>query len=359
MSKIKYMVSLFIVLAMLVMPALSNSDKSGAVYTMTNDPTGNHVIRYDRGADGVLTNPNYFATNGKGSASIVGSNQGALVLSNDGNMLLVVNAGSNEISAFEVTNNGLTLTDIVKSGGTLPISITMHGNLVYVLNAGGSGNIVGFRLNNDGILSMIPSSARLLSTTTAGAAEVSFNPVGTVLAVTEKNTNKIDTYVVTNDGLTNGPNVQNSAGVTPFGFAFDNRGQLIDSEAKFSTVSSYDLNDDGILKVISASVPDFRAAPCWLVVTDNGKIAYTNNAHDGTTSSYTISADGKLTLLQSVAATPGAVNLDLALSQGSRFLYSINAGSHTITGFAVESDGSLKPVTSISVPAGSEGLVSR
>jgi 6-phosphogluconolactonase len=358
MSKIKYMV-LFIALAMLVMPALSNSDKSGAVYTMTNNPAGNHVIRYDRGADGALSNPSSFATDGLGNAGIVGTNQGALALSDDDNTLLVVNAGSNDISAFEVTNNGLKLTDKVKSDGITPISITMHGNLVYVLNAGGSGNIVGFQLNN-GKLTEIAGSIRPLSGGPTGPAEISFNPDGTVLTVTEKNTNKIDTYVVDNNGLTIGPIVQNSAGATPFGFAFDNKGQLIVSEAMLATVSSYDLSDEGILKVISASVPDKRAAPCWLVVTENGKIAYTNNAHDGTISSYTISADGKLTLLQSVAANPGTVNLDLALNQGSRFLYSISSLVHpAINGYRVESDGSLTPVTSVGVPAGSEGLVSR
>jgi 6-phosphogluconolactonase len=357
MSKIKYMV-LFIVLAMLVMPALSKSDSSGAVYTMTNDPAGNHVIRYDRGDDGTLMNPTYFATDGMGNGSIFASNQGALALSNNDKMLLVVNAGSNEISAFKVTEDGLKLTDRVSSGGTSPISLTIHDNLVYVLNGGGNGNIVGFWLYDDGKLKMIPKSSRPLSSTTAGAAEVSFNPEGNVLAVTEKNTNMIDTYVVKDNGLTEGPNVQNSAGVTPYGFSFDDKGHLIVSEAHASTVSSYDLNDNGKLKLISASVPDFRAAPCWLVVTDDG-IAYTNNAHDGTTSSYTVSKTGKLTLLQSIAATPGTINIDLALSQDSKFLYSLNGGSNTITGFMVKSDGSLKPITSVTVPAGAEGLVSR
>jgi 6-phosphogluconolactonase len=363
MSKLKYVVSLFIVLAVLVIPAISKSDdSSGAVYTMTDNASGNQVIRFDMGHEGTLSNPTYFATSGLGGGGIAGSNSGGLALSKDGKTLLVVNAGSNQITAFEVADNGLKMTDIVNSGGIKPISITINDNLVYVLNAGGSGNIVGFHLD-DGKLTMISKSARPLSgAITTGADEVSFSPDGKILAVTETATNKIDTYVVTKDGLASQPDVQNSAGQTPFGFSFDTKGHLIDSEAETgtvgaSTVSSYDVNGKGKLKTISASVPDFRTAACWLVVTDDG-IAYTNNAHDGTTSSYTVSKSGKLTLLESIAATPGTANLDLALSHDNKFLYSLNEGSKTITGFKIKSDGSLSLITTVSVPAGADGLVS-
>jgi 6-phosphogluconolactonase len=353
---------LVIALSLMFVSAASVGAVPGAVYTMTNDPAGNHVIRYDRGEDGALTNPSYFATNGLGSGTGLG-NQGGLALSEEGNMLLVVNAGSNEISAFKVKPNGLKLTDKISSGGILPISITIHENLVYVLNAGGKGNIMGFHLD-DGKLSMISRSSRPLSGTSAGADEISFNPDGNVLVVTETATNKIDTYVVKENGLTKSPDVQNSVGTTPFGFAFDNRGQLIVSEAfggvvGASAVSSYNVDKNGILATISGSVPDLRTAACWLVVTDNGKLAYTNNAHDGTTSSYKISNAGKLTLLKSIAATPGAGNIDLALSDGSKFLYSLNSGSHTITGLMVKSDGSLTPIVTVSAPVGADGLAAR
>ncbi len=368
MNKIKFMVSLFIVLAVLVIPAISKSEEgSGAVYTMTNDPAGNHVIRYDRGEDGALTNPSYFATNGTGNGSIIGTNQGGLVLSENGDMLFVVNAGSNEISAFQVNSKGLTLTDKVSSGGIQPISITIYKNLVYVVNAGGNGNIVGFHLDH-GKLSQIPNSIRPLSSNSAGPAEISFNPDGDILVVTEKGTNMIDTYMVIDNGLTNGPIVQASNGETPFGFAFDNKGHLIVSEAFGGTLgagalSSYAVNDNGNLKTISGSIPDFHTAPCWVVVTNNGKFAYTNNAHDGTTSSYLIGTKGMLSLLNPVAGTPGstssAVNIDMALSENSKFLYSLNAGVNTIEGFRVNQDGSLTSITNVSIPAGSDGLASR
>src|SRR5712691_9295294 len=50
----------------------------------------------------------------------------------------------NEVSVFAVESDGLELTDRVSSGGEQPVSVTAFRGLVYVLNAGGAGNITGF-----------------------------------------------------------------------------------------------------------------------------------------------------------------------------------------------------------------------
>jgi 6-phosphogluconolactonase (cycloisomerase 2 family) len=341
---------------------LSNKEESamagiGAVYTETNNVTDNKIIRFEMSADGSLSMSGSFSTNGLGTGDSLG-NQGGVILTGDGRNLLAVNAGSNEISVFEVKSNGLKLTDKVNSGGIMPISLTTKDDLVYVVNAGGNGNIAGFHLD-DGKLSMISNSIKPLSNNSAGPAEISFNPDGDVLVVTEKNTNIIDTYTVDDNGIANGPFTHTSNGPTPFGFAFDKRGHLIVSEAPGSALSSYSVDEDGNLKLISGSVPDFHAAACWVVVTKNGKIAYTNNAHDGTISSYSISKKGVLSLLEKTAGNPGDGNIDLALSKDSKFLYSLNSVPNTIAGFKVNPDGSLTPVGTVGVPAGADGLAAR
>ena len=133
---------------------------AGSVFTATNSTSGNQVIAFRRSADGSLSSPAYVSTGGTGSGAGLGS-QGSVTLSEDGNWLLVVDAGSNEVSSFEVGDNGaLTLRGKAPSGGTMPISVTIHGNLVYALNAGGTGNISGLRLNGDGSLSPIAGSTR-------------------------------------------------------------------------------------------------------------------------------------------------------------------------------------------------------
>lgn len=335
----------------------------GSVYIMTNSASGNQVIVYSRAADGTLTWQANYATNGLGISGLTGSNQGGLVLSEDGRWLIVVNAGSNDISVFSVNHKGLTLTDKASSQGTMPISATIDGNLVYVLNTGGTestGNIAGYQLT-DGQLSPISGSVQPLSGATA-PAQISFNPSGRVLVVTEKSTNKIDTYTVNDQGVASAPNVQASNGGTPFGFDFTNSGTLIVSEAAggpsgTSAVSSYDISDSGTLTVLSPSVPDTQQAACWLIATGNGQFAYTTNAHSTTISSYSISGDGKISLLNSKAATVGGTDLDMALARNSRFLYIFDNGDHAIVAYQVHADGNLTWLqTTNGIPAGADGL---
>ena len=335
----------------------------GSVYIMSNSASGNQVIVYNRAADGSLTWKANYATNGLGINGLTGSNQGGLVLSDDGRWLIVANAGSNDISVFSVNQKGLNLTDKASSQGTMPISATVHGNVVYVLNTGGSestGNIAGFHLNV-GQLSAISGSVQPLSGVTA-PAQISFNPTGTVLVVTEKSTSKIDTFLVNSEGVASTPNVQASSGGTPFGFDFTPSGTLIVSEAAggpsgTSAVSSYTISDSGSLTTLSGSVPDTQQAACWLVVTGNGQFAYTANAHSTTISSYTIAGNGKISLLNAKAATVGGTDLDMALARNSRFLYVFDNADHAIVAYEVHADGSLTWLqTTSGIPAGADGL---
>ncbi|MGH9223945.1 MAG: hypothetical protein ACRD2W_09235 [Acidimicrobiales bacterium] len=116
----------------------------------------------------------------------------------------------------------------------------------------------------------------------ATGAVGSFTPDGRRLVVTERATNQIDLYAVGADGLASGPAVFPSPGVTPFGFDFDRRGNVIVSEAlgggaDASAVSSLALQWTGGVSVISASVPTTETAACWIATT-NGCYAYAGNA---------------------------------------------------------------------------------
>ncbi len=337
----------------------------GAVFTMTNAASGNEVWAFDRSARGTLSSPVAYSTGGDGSGGGLG-NQGALVLSHNHQWLLAVNAGSDEVSVFRVRQGGLTLTDVEGSGGDLPISVTLHGSLVYVLNAGGTGNITGFRLSHEGLLSPIPGSTRPLSGPATGPAQVEFSPDGGVLVVTEKATNRILTYTVNRQGLASGPTIHASAGATPFGFAFARRSFLLVSEAfggavDASATSSYRLRDGGTLQTISASVPTTETAACWTVVTKNGRFAYVTNTGSGTVTGYAVGHDGGLTILDTDGVTgdtgPGSGPLDADFNVNSRFLYVLNGGNGTIGIFAVRSDGSLSTVPGVSgLPASANGI---
>ncbi len=347
----------------------ASGGRIGSVYTLTNEAGGNAVAAFHRDTDGALTPAGVYSTGGLGSGGGLGS-QGAVVLSENGRLLLAVDAGSDEISSFVVANDGsLAFADRIASGGDRPISVTIHDDLVYGLNAGGAGNISGFIVSTDGTLAPLGGSTRLLSGGATGPAQVQFNPDGTVLVVTEKATNLISIYTLGGDGIASGPNAQVSAGATPFGFDFDKRGRLLVSEAvggaaDASATSSYDLSTSGTLSVISPSVGTTESAACWVVVTGNGRFAYVTNTGSGTVSGYAIGSDGSLALLDADGLTAvtgaGSGPIDADLSHNSRYLFVLNAGTDSIAGFRINGDdGSLTAVGEIfGLPASSVGLAS-
>src|SRR2546428_4999000 len=141
----------------------------GAVYTLMNLTSGNAVAVFARAADGTLTAAGTVATGGTGTGSGLGS-QGALALSDNGRWLFAVNAGSNDVSIFRVSPAGLALTDRIPSGGGQPISLSVRGNVLYVLNGAGGGNIAGFALDANGGATPIAGASRALRGTTGGPA---------------------------------------------------------------------------------------------------------------------------------------------------------------------------------------------
>ncbi len=346
---------------------------TGAVYTASNSSNGNEVFAFSRSRGGDLRFTQAFPSGGLGNDAGLGS-QGGVILSDDGRWLLVVNPGSNDISVFRVAQNGaLSLTETESSNGELPISITMHGNLVYVLNGGGDGNISGYTLDTSGHLTALEGSIQPLSGMEAPApapAQIQFRPGGTHLVVTEKATNLIDIYELGQDGVAGAPVSHASAGETPFGFDFSSDGYLIISEAfgggeDLGTVSNYVLNGSGELSAVDTLMPTTETAPCWIVTTDSGRYAYTTNTGSGSITGFRVGRAGALTPLDpdGVTAETGADSgpIDEALSAQSHYLYVLNSLTHEILGFQVRQfNGSLLPASSVgALPEFAFGLAAR
>ena len=336
----------------------------GAVYTASNDTTANSILVFDRLADGRLVPGNSVETGGRGSGNGLG-NQGGVRLTPDERWLLAVNAGSDEVSVLSVGESSLTLADVVPSGGSQPISVTANRDLVYVVNAG-SDSIAGFRLDPRGHLASIAGSVQSLGGSGTGPAEIAFSPDGNFLVVTEKNTNEIAVFPVDDNGLAGAPLVQDSAGTTPFGFAFGKRGQLFVSEAfggaaDASATSSYRLGSDGILTAITASAANTESSSCWSAVSPDGRFAYIANTGSGTVSGYRIDFDGHITLIDAdgVTGITGGKPSDLAFTQNGQFLYDLVGGTNTLAAFRVQADGSLDALPLVDLPAGANGLAVR
>ena len=293
-----------------------------AVFVQTDNAAGNRVVAYDRAADGTLALAGSYATGGRGgilAGSVVDhtASQGSLAYDAPNGLLYAVNAGSNTISVFGVRGDRLALREVLKSGGTFPVSVAVHGALVYVLNALNGGDVQGYKVIGS-ILVPLPGSRRALGldpnetpqfTSTPG--QVAFTPDGSQLIVTTKNNgNDIDVFGVGFGGrLSAQPTVNSEPGTVPFAITFDQSGHLVIAEAGTNALATFALG-----------------------------------------------AHGTVSLLNAAGTDPGTV--DAASAAGGRFLYVQTGGNGIVDEFAVGTGGSLTKIGSVTVPGavGGEGI---
>lgn len=353
----------------------SNPPPRGTVYVMSNATGGNAVLAFNRRADGRLDPAGTFPTGGFGTDGGLG-NQSSLVLHPNQRWLYAANAGSGQITVFEVLDGGLQLRFVVSAiglgvGVVRPISIAVHDRFLYVLNEGvgaGSDNIVGFAIGDDGFIAPSGSTGPLSAPQT-DPAQIEFSPDGKFLVVTEKATDIIDIFGLNEGGLIVSHQTEPSAGQTPFGFAFGKRNQLFVSEAAAGapgggSVSSYELLSAGGLDVISGAVPTAGTATCWVVTSNDGRFAYGTNTGSASLSAFNIAFDGDLTLRNANGIAgrtgQGTAPIDLALSPDQRNLYALDNTRSRITVFRVAAGGGLNRLQFVDgLPRGANGIAVR
>jgi 6-phosphogluconolactonase (cycloisomerase 2 family) len=348
-------------------PAFGFGGASHAVFVQTDNTSGNQVVAYHRAPDGTLSQAGTYATGGLGgilAGSVVDhlASQGSLTYDPWHSLLYAVNAGSDTVSVFSVSGDRLALRQVVSSGGSFPVSVAVHGDLVYVLNALGGGLLQGYRVFGS-FLAPIPGSGRPLGlnpdaspqfTNTPG--QVAFTPDGSQLIVTTKmNGNDIDVFGVRFDGtLSAAPVVNSEPGTVPFAISFDAFGHLVIAEAGPSALATFSVAADGTVSLLD-SVPTGQAATCW--VAPAGPFLFASNAGSANESGFTSSGDGQLTLLGATPTAAGTV--DASAAAGGRFLYVQTGGAGIVDEFAVGASGSLTEIGSVTVPdaVGGEGIV--
>jgi 6-phosphogluconolactonase (cycloisomerase 2 family) len=365
-TKLLFILTVFLLLA--PMSALGGGLHSGgAVYVMSNSSDGNEVVVFQRDFDGRLTLAGAYATAGFGSGDQIDplGSQGSLILSRNHRWLFAVNAGSDDISVFRVGRQSLVLTDRIYSGGQFPVSLTLFRNLLYVLNAGRNGagaGIAGFRLGRDGELEQLSNATRALAP--GGYHQVGFDPRGDALVVTQgdpNGENAILVFAVDDNGLPGAaPVVSPSVGVVPFGFIFDWRGHLLVAEAGSGALSSYEIQDDGTLEVISGSVANGNKATCWIAGTWFGGV-FTANTGSDNISSYRANFGTGQVHLKDAAAASGNKPIDMAITADGRFLYVLNAADGTVGAFRISPYGGLKDLGTVSglPPVFAQGIAVR
>jgi 6-phosphogluconolactonase (cycloisomerase 2 family) len=320
---------------------------------MTNDANKNEVIAFERAANGTLGDSVSYDTHGRGSGGTTDplESQGSLTLSQDHSLLLAVNAGSGDITLFDVHKSAaLSLHGTTPSGGAQPSAIAEFNGLVYVLNSGGAGSLVGFRLNNGGQLKQIKNSTAFLTGATTGGASLSFSPDGQFLVVTERVANNIDVFHVQPDGTLSPIVVNANPAPGTFSVAFAPNGAAIVSETgpagatNGSAISSYKINPNGTLTAVTQSLATFAAGNCWNAITPDGTRVYVSNSGSDNVSGFNIGKDGTLTPIAGTVLgnnPSGSHNVDIAVSANGKYLYTINSQSGNIGVFAINQDGTL------------------
>jgi DNA-binding beta-propeller fold protein YncE len=340
-------------------PASAHPRGAGAVFVQNDDPAANTIVAYDRNADGRLQQAGSYRTGGLGGVlggSVVDhlASQGSLQL--DDGLLYAVNAGSDTISVFAVDGDRLTRRQVLPSFGDFPVSITTHGNLVYVLNARGGGSIQGY-VRAAGALVAIPLWHRGLGLDPTAAPEfthtpgqIAFTPDGRHLLVTTKSgSDAVQVFDVGPLGPSSKATTTPFPGAAPFAVAFDPRGAIALAEIGTGAVATLSLDRHDALDTI-AQAPTGQAATCWITAID-GRY-YVSNAGSGTVSIF----DGAL---RPLGRTPtGAGTVDSVATPDGRFFYVQTGAQGGVDAFRVGPDGALIALGSVTVPGavGGEGI---
>ncbi len=389
----------------------------GAVYAMTNDFEANSIVSYGRNDDGTLELINTVLTGGKGAAFDGGEGLDplisaySLIITDDREHVIAVNAGSNTVSVFKVNDDfSLRLTDVQQVYGVGPNSVAYHNGLVYVssIDADGQfagepdqeGNLTGFRINERGRLRPIRNSVRLLENRPSA---VQFSPDGRFLVVSSINAGSVSLNSGSNDEIVvyevrrggrlsrnpvsaaastdvNNPDNRNLASAIGFEIVQENGKQyIVVTEARefqadgtppafaalqTGSVSTWELGRFGELTPVAIDVItgtgqfDGERTACWIEFSHDESVFWVSNALESTISTYSFE-DGKTELLNRTAAAGtgpaegdpfGTTDgwVDLWLSDDGDYLYQLFGLSGSIGVYKVGENGALDFVQTVS-----------
>ena len=344
---------------------------TGNVYTLNNDPTNNGLAVYQRNIDGSLSpvagSP--FALHGRGLSGGDIDEQGAVRIHNG--FVLAVNPGSDSIAVLKRETGGLMHVpgSPFPSGGSTPLSLTVHDNLVYVANQAApfaspssQPNITGFRLTAEGRL--IPlSNSTVTFPKGQGPAQVEFSPQGNTLVVTAgfqgDDTSRVYSFKVSEEGMLKmgaGSPAKPQGATGTVGFSWNTSGDRIYASLfKGSAVVSFSVDPEtAAIKQLIKPVGDDQQAACWTTVSRDGRTLYVGNFVSNSISVYDIATNGTPTLLGSIPRRGASVKdtKDIEISADGKYLYAIGSGAKQISVFRIESNRLLTEL-----PAGRSPMV--
>ncbi len=294
------------------------ADQNALVVTASN-ATQNQLLVYSTGGQLIQT----VSTRGAGGVS---GNAGGI--ETNGDLVAVVNFGSQSVSLFERSYNGFRMTQSVTTVSS-PVSVAFGADHLYIL---GTTKVESHRMFGSGVDSN-PDGVVTLLVADGSAAQVGV--VENQLIIAEKS-NMIETVNLLSDGAVSGvpTKVQNiPANVnTPFGLV--TRGN--DAYVTIAHANETSLVRNGAVLTVTGS--GTQSAPCWLTLV--GPFLFSSNSPSMSVSRYAVYGQ-KIVQDAAVAAQVNGDPTDIASEGG---LVAVIDGSGSISHlsiFSVDEDGNL------------------
>ncbi len=286
------------------------------VYVQTNDPAGNAILAYSRGADGSLRplpgSP--FPTGGTGITSTFAlgpfDSDQEIITNPAHTLLFATNGGSDTIAVFRIAPNG-ALSHVqgspFYSGGSNPVSLGLAGNVLCVVNKDNDPdhpgqflpNYTTFHVNAQGRLIPMPS-ATIYEPLGSDPSQALIAPVGSLMFGADFLGGLLRSFAIAPSGrlisratLPLPPSEFAGTGKPPLPLglaAHPDRALLYVGFVTVNKVGVYRYGLDGSLHFLR-TVPDSGKGVCWLLVNKSGTRLYASNTGDPSVSVFDIATD--------------------------------------------------------------------
>jgi len=334
----------------------------GFVYTLTNPSGPNSIAAYrqDR-TSGKLTYFASYLTGGLGAATadVIGTEQNAIVT--QGNRLYAVNPGSNDISIFAIQANGelLLLHAPFPAQGMAPVSLAIHGDLLYVANLGDSAtppSYVGFRVDGQGI-SPLENSAISLNIGDH-PSDVRFDRAGRLLVGSRAIAGVLDVFRVAVDGrLIRTAELSAQPGVLGLSFNPVDDNQIFGGLTFLPGAAAYSVSTQGSVSSVNSVMDAAAIDTCWVAVEKTGKQAWFSAPASSSITLFSIDANGALARVSGHSTSAfGDSTTDMVFSSSEQFIYVLKPLSNRIEALrrtGLDSDAGLADVEAVEIPGSS------
>jgi hypothetical protein len=381
----------WLMLATLGMAARAEAADEGpprdVVYVQSNDPNGNAILAYGRGADGSLAplpgSP--FSTGGLGitpTFDLGPFDSDQEIITDPGHdLLFTVNGGSDSIAVFKIAGNG-SLTPVdgspFYSGGSNPVSLGLAGDVLCVVNKDADPDHPGrslpsyasFKVTAKGRLVAVPRST-LFDPLGSDPTQALISPDGTLMFNADFLGGVLRSFGIGAAGRLDSRAVMplpaaefadTGAPPLPLGLAIHpERPLLYVGFVTINRVGVYRYTKAGALRFVR-TVPNSGTAVCWLLVNQDGSRLYASNTGEPSLSVYDLQPEPSDPIeIQKVNlrvtgpfanSRPGGFQIGLDPSE--RFLHVVTQQSsaastpaaNALHTFRVEPDGKLTEVAS-------------